>query len=144
MSRLLKGLLMSALGLVVLWWVAARSHPQQGTVIVHGLEADIEVDIAGLTHPFKDPTAGPLVLRLPAGSYDFRVRRGDTVLRAETFVLWGGESQVLAAIREDRGALSPRLPRIAAGEPSKRRDQGRPRGRSPEDPGPALDRDGAP
>ena len=144
MSRLFKGLLMSALGLLVLWWVAVHSGPQEGTVIVHGMESDIEVDIAGLTHHFKESTAGPLVLRLPAGRYDFRVRRGDTVLRAETFVLRGGESQVLAAIREDRGVLSPQPPGLAAGKPSKRRDQERPRGRSPDDPGQALDRDGAP
>src|SRR5262249_15220100 len=97
-SRVFKGVLMFALGLIVLWWVAVHTGPREGTVIVHGMEYNIEVDLAGRTYYLKEPTDEPLVLPLPAGRYNFRVRRGDTLLHAETFVLPGGEWQVLIAI----------------------------------------------
>jgi hypothetical protein len=104
-SRVFKGVLMIAFGLIVLWWVAVHSGPREGTVIVHGMEHNIEVDLAGRTYYLKEPTDEPLVLPLPAGKYNFRVRRGDTVLHAETFVLQGGNSEVLVAIRDDRGVI---------------------------------------
>jgi hypothetical protein len=109
-SKVFKGVLMFGFGMIVLWWVAVHSGPQEGTVIVHGMEHNIEVDLAGRTYYFKEPTDEPLVVSLPAGRYNFRVRRGDTVLHAETFVLRGGNWEVLIASRDDRGVIAPRPP----------------------------------
>jgi hypothetical protein len=143
-SKVFKGLLIFALGLVVLWWVAVHSGPREGTVIVHGMENDVEVDIAGRTYSFGDSAAGPLVLRLPAGRYEFRVRRGEKVLHAETVLLRGGGSEVLAAIRDDPGVLAPQPRGLTAGESSGQRGQERPCGRSTDDLSQAGDRYDAP
>jgi hypothetical protein len=104
-SRAVKGLLACALTVGVLWWVVERSGPREGTVILHVMERGVEVTLAGRTYYFREMTEEPLVLRLPAGSYRVRVRRGDTVLHAESFTLRGGESVVLAAIRKKTGTL---------------------------------------
>jgi hypothetical protein len=110
-----KGLLACAAAGCVLWWVGEHSGPRDGTVILHVMERGVEVTLAGRDYYFREMTDAPLVLRLPAGRYHFRVRRGDAVLHAETFVLQGGESLVLAAIRDARGARDPRYSGLAKG-----------------------------
>jgi hypothetical protein len=99
----------------VFWWVVEHSGSGEGTVTLHVLEPGVEVTLAGRVYFFQEMTSEPFVLRLRAGRYDFRVRRGDTVLRAQTFTLRGGESIVLAAIRDKPGVLAPRWPWPGAG-----------------------------
>ena len=100
LSKVVQRLLACALATGVFWWVIKHSGPREGTVVLRVLEPGLEVTLAGRVYDFQEPIAGPLVLRLPAGRYHFCVRRGDAVVHAETFTLRGGDSQVLAAIRD--------------------------------------------
>jgi hypothetical protein len=115
LNKSAKGLLACAVAVGVLWWVVAHSGPREGTVILHVMERGVEVTLAGRVYSFGEMTDGPLVLRLPAGRYHLRVRRGDTVLHTEAFILRGGESQVLAAISDERGVLAPSCSRPVTG-----------------------------
>jgi hypothetical protein len=108
LGNAVKGLLACSLAAGVFWWVFEHSGPREGTVTLHVLEPGVEVTLAGRAYFFQEMTAEPFVLRLPAGRHDFRVQRGDTVLHAENFTLRGGESVVLAAIRDEPGVLAPR------------------------------------
>jgi hypothetical protein len=107
LDRIVRGLLACTLAAGALWWVAEHSGPPEGTVVLHVLEPGIDVTLAGRVYHFRETTAEPLVVRLPAGRYPFRVRRRGTVLHAEDFTLRGGESLVLAAIRDERGVPDP-------------------------------------
>jgi hypothetical protein len=115
LGKAVKGLLACALAGGVFWWVVEHNGPRDGRVTVHVLEPGVEVTLASQDYFFQEMTAESFVLRLPAGRYDFRVRRGDTVLHAETFTLRNGESRVLAAIHDERGVLAPRWPWPAKG-----------------------------
>jgi hypothetical protein len=108
LGRAAKGLFACGLVAGVFWWVAEHSGDREGTVILHVMERDVEVTLAGRVYYFREMTDEPIVLRLPAGRYHLRVRRGDSVLHAEAFMLQGGESRVLIAIRDERGVLAPR------------------------------------
>lgn len=124
LDRIVKGLFVCTLALGVFWWVAEHSGPPEGKVVLHVMERDVEVTLAGRVYHFREMTAEPLVLRLPAGRYHFRVRRRDAVLHAEDFTLRGGESLVLAAIRDERGVFNPRAqPAVATAEASGRRPE---------------------
>jgi hypothetical protein len=100
LGKAVKGLLACAMAVGVFWWVVEHSGPREGTVIMHVLEPDVEVKLAGRVYYFQEMTAEPFVLRLRAGRYKFRVRRGVTVLHTEAFTLRGGESRVLVAIHD--------------------------------------------
>ncbi len=100
LNKCVKALFACAFAVGVLWWVAEHSGPREGTVILHVLERGVEVTLAGRVYHFREMTDEPLVIRLLAGRYHFRVRRGNTVLHAESFMLHGGESIVLVAIRD--------------------------------------------
>jgi hypothetical protein len=94
-------------------------------VIAHLPQPGIEVTIAGRDYSGQEVTGEPLVLHLPPGRYNFPVRRGATVLHAETFALRRGETTVLAAMRDEPRVLAPRRPR-----PANRRARGGSRNRS--------------
>ena len=100
LSKIVQRLLACGVAAGVLWWVIVNTGPREGTVVLHILEPGLEVTLAGRVYSFQEPIAGPLVLRLPAGTYHFCVRRGDAVVHAEAFTLRGGDSQVLAAIHD--------------------------------------------
>jgi hypothetical protein len=120
LSKGAQGLLACALAGSVFWWVVEHSGEGEGAVIIHVMELDVEVIIAGRVYYVQEATAAPFVLRLPPGTYDFRVRRRNAVLHAESFTLRGGESMVLAAISDERGALAPKCSRPTTGDPSGR------------------------
>src|SRR5262245_57072750 len=100
LSKVVPRLFACAVAAGVLGWVVVHCGPREGTVVLHVLEPGLEVTLAGRVYSFQEPIAGPLVLHLPPGRYHFRVRRGDAVVHAESFTLRGGDSQVLAAIRD--------------------------------------------
>jgi hypothetical protein len=87
LGKAVKGLLGCPLAAGVFWWVVEHNGPREGTVTLHVLEPGVEVSLAGRVYFFQETNVGPFVLRLRAGKYDFRVRRGDTVLHSETFTL---------------------------------------------------------
>lgn len=87
----------------VFWWVAEHSGPPEGAVIVHVMERGVELDLAGRVYEFSEMTDEPLVVPMLAGTYNFRVRRGESVLHEETFTVRGGQTAVLVAVRDDRG-----------------------------------------
>src|SRR5262245_35823154 len=100
LSKVVQRLLACAVAAGVMGWVVVHCGPREGTVVLHVLEPGLEVTLAGSVYYFQEATDEPLVLRLPAGRYHFRVRRGYAVVHAESFTLRGGDSQVLAAIRD--------------------------------------------
>jgi hypothetical protein len=105
LGKAAQGVLACTLAGSVFWWVAGHSGPRESTVVVHVLEPGVEVTLAGQLYHFPEPTSEPLVLHLPAGSHHFLVRRGETILLAQSFTLRGGESRVLSGRRhEDRTA----------------------------------------
>jgi hypothetical protein len=103
--------------------VARSAHRQEveGAVIIHVMEPDVEVTLAGRVYYSQEVTDAPFVLRLPAGTYNFRVHRHNVVLHAQSFTLRGGESMVLVAISDERGAVKAKCSRPTTGDPSGRK-----------------------
>lgn len=115
LGEAVKGLVALSLSLGVLWWVVEQSGPREGVVILHVMERDVRVTLAGRDYDFQEMTTEPLVVRVLSGRYGFQVRRRGIVLHTETFTLRGGETMVLVAIRDDRGVLGAKCRRSAGG-----------------------------
>lgn len=119
LSGLLAGKLLNhagrfLLGVGALWWVVMHAGPRTGTAIVHVTEPRVVVSVGGTTFVVGQEAPTALVCDLPAGEHRLIVKRGETVLYAETFRIRGGEERILAACApspsdpaRDRNAPAP-------------------------------------
>ena len=57
------------LGGATLWWVVDRAGPVDGSVLVHVIEADVEVTIGGLSFPIDERRFAPIECRFRPGRY---------------------------------------------------------------------------
>jgi hypothetical protein len=82
---------------VSLWWVAAQSGSQQGSVVIHVTEPNVTVSLDDRVFRIGANHYNPIACELPAGEHLLRMTRGRSLLYAESFTLRKGEDRVLTA-----------------------------------------------
>lgn len=101
MRQLLILLLKYVAGLVLggatLWWVVDRAGPVDGSVLVHVIEADVEVTIGGLSFPIDERRFAPIECRFRPGRYRLQMTRGERILYEEWFIVRRGSEIILTA-----------------------------------------------
>lgn len=90
---------MGCLGLTagILGFVAVRSGPRTGEVIVHVTEPGVTIRIGDLTVRVEDVPNAPYELELPVGGHALVVSRDDRELYREEFQVRSGQSVILTA-----------------------------------------------
>jgi hypothetical protein len=86
------------LGGAALWTVAREAGPRDCEVVIHVVEADLEVRVDGRVYPREADPFSPIVCDLRSGHHTMSVRRGGRSVHEEEFELGPGDHIVLTAL----------------------------------------------
>lgn len=91
---------LALLGVVaVLAYILIRGSSGPGAAVVHATETGAVLSVASRTAIVEDRLQPVVFDRLPAGSHELRMSRGDDLIFSESFEVTGGEQVILSTFK---------------------------------------------